>query len=70
METTPSAAKKIIASALLSVGCFPHKLTARTVSFVDLARDNCVFVKIHNWKPSEKWAYLENKAKENGFRIE
>lgn len=65
---TPSKAKKIIKSKLNELG-LDYKLTAKTISFLDLARSDCVFVMIHGWKPNEKWNELDQLARANNFRI-
>ena len=67
---TPHAAKRIIAQAIARAGLPPHRLTARTVSFSDLARDKAVFVTIHGWKPGPLWNDLRSTAHANGFCIE
>ena len=65
----PSQAKKIIKNKLDELGLPYTKLTAKTISFVDLARDNCIFVKIHGWKPNSLFDILKQLAISNGFRI-
>lgn len=70
MEVTPHQAKKIIADKLRELGISGCKLTARTVRFTDLARHNVVYVSVLNWTPSPKWAFLEEVARANGFRVE
>lgn len=70
MEIKPRGAKKIIKAALEERGLSFEKLTARTASFSDLARGNCVFVKIHGWKPDSRWNELKELAKDNGFCLE
>lgn len=66
---TNNEAKKIIANKLNELGLPAYKLTAKTVSFADLARDSKLFVKINGWKPSPLWEDLQKTAKENGFMI-
>lgn len=67
-DITPRNAKKIIAAELNKCG-LTNRLTARTVSFSDLARCKVVFVEVHNWKPDRVWFTLKEIAIENGFRI-
>lgn len=67
---TPAACKKIIAAELQQLGLPYTKLTARTVSFLDLARDSRVFVKIHGWQPNPALSGVEALAKQRGFRVE
>ena len=67
---TPCNAKQIIRDALEERDLTFSKLTARTVSFADLARDSAIFVKIHGLEPSPAWDELVILAKENGFRVE
>jgi len=45
------------------------KITARTVSFCDLARGSCIFVTIHGWTPNSYGEEIRFFAKRNGFRI-
>ena len=66
---TASKAKKIIREKLNQLG-LQYRLTAKTVSFSDLARGDCIFVKIHGWKPNPLWDELDKTAKQNGFCIE
>lgn len=68
-KITVHKAKKIIKAELDRRG-LNYKLTARTISFVDLARASCVFVRIHGWKPNPMWSEIKKVAIENGFRIE
>jgi len=67
--TTPATAKKIIRDQLRDHGQH-NKLTARTIDFEDLARSNCVFVKVHDWEPNSIADCLTTIAKANGFRVE
>ena len=69
-KITPHTAKKLLKSELDRLTLPYTKLTARTVSFTDLARENAVFVKIHGWQPNKLWNDLTNFAVKNGFRIE
>ena len=70
MAITVNEAKKII-KGKLDADKLPYtKLTARTVGFQDLARGDCVFVKVHGWQPSPAWSDLEALARSNGFRVE
>ncbi len=66
---TPAEAKKIVKAKLSEFGK-EHKVTARTIGFVDLARDSCIFVKVHGWKPDPAWNELDRLAREHGFRVE
>jgi hypothetical protein len=77
---TPAGAKKIIKAELEKRNLPYTKLTAKTISFSDLARASCIFVKIHGWsslatssiavgEPSA-WSQLKEVAIQNGFRIE
>ena len=70
MDITTGQAKKIIASELEKRGLPFTKLTAKTVDFTDLARANCIFVKIHGWQPNPAWDELRAIAVQNGFRIQ
>jgi hypothetical protein len=71
---TPAFAKRVIQTALANHGLMP-KLSARTISFADLARDSMIFVRIH-WPQFEPlgnpscYAELRALAVSNGFRIE
>lgn len=66
----PAEAKKLIKNKLDELGLSYTKLTARTVSFVDLTRESCIFVQVHGWRPDPSWDILTKLAKDNGFRIE
>lgn len=68
-EIARSQAKKIIGKYLKEHG-LSNKLTAKTVNFVDLARDKCVFVEIHNWQPGPMANELIHLARTNGFCVE
>lgn len=68
MATTKDA-KRIICEQLRDHGLH-NRLTARTIDFSDLARTDCIFVKIHDWDPSRIADCLETIAKANGFRVE
>ena len=70
MEMTPNKAKEIIRETIAGLGLQPHKLTARTIDFEDLALASCVFVFVSGWKPDPMWRVLQAMAKMNGFRIE
>lgn len=70
VELTPNAAKRIVQRWLDSEALPYTKLAAKTVSFADLARDSCIFVKVHGWKPNPAWVVLDQVAKRNGFRVE
>ena len=63
-------AKLIIKSKLDELKLPYDRLTARSIDFTDLARDKCIFVKIHGWKPNPAWKELETLAINNNFRIE
>jgi hypothetical protein len=66
---TTKAAKAIIMRALVERGLF-GRLSARTVSFADLARDQCVFVAVKDWRGSDDdEAALRATARANGFRV-
>jgi hypothetical protein len=66
---TPNEAKKIIRNKLTELNMI-NPLTARTVSFSDLARCERIFVHIYNWKPNPLFSELETIAKANGFYVE
>ena len=67
---TTNKAKKEIKEFLDNNNLQYDKLTARTISFSDLARGSCIFVKIHGWKPHELWGNMKMFAISKGFRIE
>ena len=67
---TPREAKKIVASFLNQEGLPYTKLTAKTVSFSDLARRQCIFVKVWGWTPNPAWGTLKEIAVQNGFYVE
>lgn len=67
---TPRQAKQLLASYLTENGLTFSKLTARTISFMDLARDGCVFVKLHGFNQWNQWDNIRGFAIKNGFRVE
>lgn len=84
MSITSREAKKLVTDRLLELGYKGKKLTARTVSFTDLARANVVFVSIWNFfsypdhassdcsdcvRERRDWEYLKKMAFSKGFRI-
>ena len=72
----PSEAKKIIVQKMeeLGLNCSGIRIRAKTVSFMDLARGDCVFVTIQDFSTMNPCKYsevdqLEKLAKKNGFRV-
>ena len=66
-----SEAKKTAAIILRGVAIGYDKLTARSVSFQDLARADCIFVKVHAPRISGPgWILAQATAREHGFRLE
>lgn len=68
-DISPAKAKKILREELNKRG-LDNKLSAKTVSFADLARCKRVFVRVHDWKPNPIWQELKLFSAENGFYIE
>lgn len=66
---TLSEAKKITAARLADRG-LSHRLTARTVSFDDLARTRVVVVTVHGWRAGPAWSYITDGARGGGFIVE
>jgi hypothetical protein len=62
-------AKKLIIDKLKELNLPYEKVTARTVSFSDLARDSKPLIIIHGWQPNPLWNKLLNLAKANNFCI-
>lgn len=69
-KMTPAKAKKLIEDELKKLGLPYERITAKTISFQDLARDGKIFVKVHGWKPNPAGARLEQVARENGFKVD
>lgn len=69
-EHTTHKCKKMVSQWLKELGLGDHKLTARTIGFADLARDSCVFVKVHDWEPDTRGQDLKKLARAEGFRVE
>jgi len=65
---TPNHARKLTKGWLDSKG-FDYRVSARTISFADLARDYAVFVTVHGWKPNKSWSELQKFAREKGFHV-
>jgi hypothetical protein len=63
-------AKKIIKDELDRKKIVYKKLTAKTVSFSDLSRDEMVFVTIHGWTPNVMASHIERIARSKGFRAD
>jgi hypothetical protein len=69
---TPREAKALVASEMARHDA-TGTLTARTVSFEDLARASCVFVTVKGFKPGRLVhgaGALEAFARERGFRVQ
>lgn len=69
-DITPHAAKKLIKAELDRLSLPYTKLSAKTVSFVDLARDSRLVVRVHGWQPRPEWEHLRSTARVNGFLVE
>ena len=63
-------AKEIIKKALKDNNLPDYNLSAKTIDFIDLARCQRIFVKIHNWVGCPQWELLRAIAKDNNFSIE
>jgi hypothetical protein len=62
---------KVIVKQFLDDQQLPYtKLTARTIGFSDIARTNCLFVKIHGWQPNPLFDDIRQIAKDHSFRVE
>ena len=68
--TAQTEAKATIQQALRNLGLPPLKLTARTVSFQDLARADCIVVKLHGWAPNPAFNTLQQVARAHGLIVE
>ena len=64
--------KKTAAIILKGCGISYSKLSAKTVSFSDLARAECVYVTVHNLNLgiSGAWHLVQATAREHGFRLQ
>ncbi len=60
--------KDIIKKALLEKGFF-NRVSQRTISFQDLARDKKVFVFVHDWKGHPFFNDLKLLGKQFGFIV-
>ena len=70
---TTNEAKCIPRAALAELGLPQCPVTARTVSFIDLARDSCIVVRVHHWPadvPGQAYRRLEETARQHGFLLE
>lgn len=72
MPLTPWFCKRAMVDELTRQGFAPDafKLTARTISFADLARGDRIFVTIHGWQPDARWDALSAHAHALGFSVE
>ena len=68
--TAQNEAKAIIQQELKHLGLPPLKLTTRTVSFQDLARADCIVVKLHGWAPNPAFDTLQQVARAHGLIVE
>lgn len=68
-KITPRKARKVV-SDWLKKHNLEYNLITRTVSFTDLARGECIFVIVKDWKPSTLAYELEDEARRNGFLID
>ena len=64
-KMTPNQAKKEIAKLLEQYGLPAYRLTSKTVSFADLARDERLMVTIHNWQPNPLASAIKTFAPPN-----
>jgi hypothetical protein len=74
---TPAQAKTIAAKALTDYGFKFEKLTAKTVSFSDLARGAAIFVtvtglssELGSYERPAHWAMVKDAVKTAGFFID
>lgn len=67
---TPNDAKKIVQGALWNHDIAHTKLTAKTIHFVDLARESRIFVTIYGAPMTERLVDVEKLAKSRGFSIQ
>jgi len=65
----PATAKKLVENFLHERKIEVQKVTAKTVSFEDLARDSKTFVSVHNAPNGMYWEDLQRLAIENGFKV-
>ena len=67
---TSKAAKALIATTLSRLGLPAYRLSARTIDFIDPARDTMIFVTVHGWQIDPRWNDLEHVARSYGFRVQ
>lgn len=67
---TPAEAKTEAVRILTERGMPYERLSARTVSFSDLARAETVVVTVHGWNPSSNARSVQRDARARGFTIE
>jgi len=68
MTTTINEAKKIVKGVLEKHGFGDKAVTAKMVSFQDLARDECIEVTIYGWKPSGKALDIKNEIRDHNTK--
>lgn len=71
-EVTPittGEARAIVRTWLTDNGFPTCALRAKTVSFIDLARDSRVVVTVHGWTPDPALADLERIARAHKFSV-
>ena len=65
----PKEAKTIVEKFLQDNNVEYLKTTAKTVSFEDLARGECIFVTVYNAAPGMYWLDVQKLAMQNDFRV-
>lgn len=70
MTMTVHLAKKMLQNHLEAHNLSFNKLTARTIGFCDLSRDDKIFVKIHGWQPQPAAEEVKRFAHDCGFCVE
>jgi hypothetical protein len=66
---TARKASLLLTNELKRRGIAFERITSKSVSFHDLARDSAIFATIHGWKPSPVANDLKAFGKDNGFFV-
>jgi hypothetical protein len=61
---------KSLVKVWLNANGFNNKVTGRTVSFMDLAREEKILVTVHGWTPGPRWYDLQVLAHGYNFLVE
>jgi len=68
-DLTPREASKMLKKRMEEFG-LDNPVTAKTISFQDLARTSQIFVIVHDWKPNPLAKELKEFAEQHNFFVD